>query len=544
MEIKTIISKGDTFRGRTIEKQLDRGLNPWRHVYKCGKEVLVVFYNSLIPESFLVESVQGKVPVEYKYIIDSLEEMRSPTFEKEKLLEYPRFGSFSLFGLPKIHETGQDAIYTWIIEDYISGEPLSEYIQKWHYNGCDPINSNDYAELTSLFSSVCVCLSYFELTGRPNNRICITPRSIIVQENADDIQVAAGLLMGDMFCPSQDYRDYPNSYDLRFLPEDNVITDHSIVASLGLCFLSLVNGGFPFKTVPRLECKDTIWRMIRDSASSVFVMGFNPQHAKMLYRCLLKPYLRPYYFTDVFDRDDDSVSFSSATISFDFLNLIRNYSQNAELAFGITRQCYQQAILLLLKQPKVSAIRSICEEVESLMLELDMKGHKEKYDCIVEAVCLLFISICEALSDIDLLYEPSPKEIATLMATLPLQSLEGKCAANILLMSSLYLYGMGIRIYNLLQLSRVETLYYNDTVSKVYSFMQGALDMLRLIPGDVFDTSNQQKCCSNFIDDLTTAIIRATQDANDKPAADINTELIFPEYDYLKAITTFVGLYG
>lgn len=42
MKTKYSLNVGDSFQGRIIERQLDRGLNPWRHVYKSGEEVLIV----------------------------------------------------------------------------------------------------------------------------------------------------------------------------------------------------------------------------------------------------------------------------------------------------------------------------------------------------------------------------------------------------------------------------------------------------------------------------------------------------------------------
>ena len=262
MKTKYSLNVGDSFQGRIIERQLDRGLNPWRHVYKSGEEVLIVFSNPLIPDSFLVDTPQGRVPVEFKYVMDSLEEMRSPSYIKYKLSEYPQLGSFTLYGFPDIHDTGQNEQYTWIVEKYVKGMSLEEYVKRERgQKAFDLSNPDDYEELTDCFSFVHTSLSFFELTGRPQQRICLTPRSVFIQEDTEAGYISAGLLLGDMFCPSNDYHDYPASYDLRYLPNDEVMSYHSLVASMGLCFLSLTLGRFPFADVPKHEDAGIIWKM-------------------------------------------------------------------------------------------------------------------------------------------------------------------------------------------------------------------------------------------------------------------------------------------
>ena len=543
MENELSFNKGDSFQGRIIEKQLDRGLNPWRHVYKSGEEVLIVFSNPLIPESFLVDTPQGRVPIEYKYVIDSLEEMRSTAYGKYKLSEYPQLGSFTLYGFPNIHETGQNKQYTWVIEEYIPGIPLSEYVKiEREHRAFDLSKQDDYEELTDCFSFVHTSLTFFELTGRPRERICLTPRSVFIQEDADSGYIAAGLLLGDMFCPSNDYSDYPDSYDLRYLPNDDEMSYHSLIASMGLCFLSLTLGRFPFDNVPRDEDTGTIWERIRHNAHKVFEMGFKPQDAIVLYRSLLKPSIRPYTFSDAFNRDDSSGPYvTNNTDALMIINLLRKYSGNNFDAIELANRCYETTLRFLLSQPEAGVINSICAEVEMYILELDMREQKRPYDDIVESICLLFVSICEALSLVDMLYEPSPSQIKSLIDSLHLDSEAEVTKANMLHMCAFYLYCMGNCIYNTLQYSREGTVYYDDTVSKVRAFINSAIDLLRRIPRDIIDTHNQLLCCTKLLNELSISTSLVVSQAEEHLSDYVDTEVYFPERKFAEILSMYIG---
>lgn len=543
MKTKYSLNVGDSFQGRIIERQLDRGLNPWRHVYKSGEEVLIVFSNPLIPDSFLVDTPQGRVPVEFKYVMDSLEEMRSPSYIKYKLSEYPQLGSFTLYGFPDIHDTGQNEQYTWIVEKYVKGMSLEEYVKRERgQKAFDLSNPDDYEELTDCFSFVHTSLSFFELTGRPQQRICLTPRSVFIQEDTEAGYISAGLLLGDMFCPSNDYHDYPASYDLRYLPNDEVMSYHSLVASMGLCFLSLTLGRFPFADVPKHEDAGIIWKMIRQNAHKVFEMGFKHQDAIVLYRSLLKPYLRPYTFSDAFNRDDNSSPYTPDNAdTMEIISMLRGYSGNVGEAVELVRRCYGITQDFLLSQPEADVIKRICSEVETYMLELDMLEQKRPYDGFVEAICMLFVSTCEGLSLVDMLYEPSPDQIKALIESLHLDSETETIKANVLHMSAFYLYCMGNCICNLLPYSREGTVYYDDTVSKVRTFINSAIDLLRRIPHDIIDAHNQLLCCTKLLEELSVSVSQVASQAEKQLSDYVDTEKYFPERKCMEVLSMYIG---
>lgn len=277
---------GISFQGYLLESRLDRGLNPFRKVFKSGDHALTIFDMELIPDSFLTDSPGGKVPVEYLYVKESAEAISHGVIPEGCAMDYDEYNPY---GIPQIYNWGISRHFAWYAAEFLDGHLFCEEGEQ----------HPDMDLLLSMYGFIAIVLQRYHLSRNVPYRICFTPRSILLVSDEDGVPYPK-FMLGDMFCPSTNSREYPKSYDLRYLAPDSIFTTYSVTASAALLMLYFVNNRYVFD-IRRGMTQDAIWRHIQSHRHEVFDMGFPDVVSKYIYRCLGPVITRPKMASEVFN---------------------------------------------------------------------------------------------------------------------------------------------------------------------------------------------------------------------------------------------------
>lgn len=277
---------GTSFHGYQLESRLDRCLNPFRMVFKSGSHVLTIIDLGLTPHSFLTDSSEGKVPVEFLYVKESAEAINRGITPEGCVID---FNEHNPFGIPAIYDMGITGQYAWYVSEFLEGHLFCE----------EGDQGPDMELLLSMYGFIAVVLQRYHLSRNVPNRICITPRSILLVSDEDGVPYPK-FMLGDMFCPSTNRHDYPKSYDLRYLAPDSIFTPYSVSVSAALLMLYFVKNRFPFN-IRKDMSQEAIWNKIQSYRHEIFDMGFSEDVSKYLYRCLGPVITRPQMDPEVFN---------------------------------------------------------------------------------------------------------------------------------------------------------------------------------------------------------------------------------------------------
>lgn len=221
---------GDTFQGRRLIRQLDRGKKKYRQVFLCegAKEVIIIYSVQDIPEKMCLG--KDRLPLEY--------------------LWYVQYKDVPNTCLPRLIDYGHNRDFVWLVTKHIELCNLSDYL------GNKSCSEGEWKELFDSFVSY--MLTVFKanpMLCQTSIPLCLTPDNISVSEKENGYLECYLTGVDTLLYPAYGEYNETDGFDARFMAPEIIKGEYdlkSISYSLCLSMLYIINEAFP-TAVPDLS---------------------------------------------------------------------------------------------------------------------------------------------------------------------------------------------------------------------------------------------------------------------------------------------------
>lgn len=259
----------DTFQGRHLIRQLDKGKKKYRQVFLCEgeDEVMIIYTANEIPQKMRM----GKdgLPLEY--------------------LWYLQYKDVPNTWLPRLIDYGHDSDYVWLVTKHVELCNLSDFL------GDKSCSKKEWEELFDAF--VCYMLSAISanpMLCQTSTPLCLTPDNISVSTSENGFLECYITGLDSVLYPAYGEFQLADGFDARYLAPEIIKGEYdmkSISYSLCLSMISIVNGAFP-TTVPDLSnvlAPDDIVLLVQARYKSLKTLGRVPATEFKRFQSFINP---------------------------------------------------------------------------------------------------------------------------------------------------------------------------------------------------------------------------------------------------------------